>query len=525
MAPADSDKDLVSDYVAKGSESAFSALARRHVGLVYATALRQVADRGVAEEITQNVFLALARKAPRLGGMETLAGWLHKTTILEARARVRAEMRRARREDIAAQIARVDAEGTSLLDPAERLLDEGLLHLGEKERAALILRFWEERAFKEVGKALGVDEEAARKRVSRALHRLAQFFSRRGFQVAGAAGCATILGNTAQASVPSALAIAVAKPGVAAAPINGFFWKVMGLTKTQAAVACIALAATPLVLQERAHGRLARDTATVLQQANAAGERAREIEQQIAVTRPELARLRQERSNAAARIAQIAAARTAAQPPRIYHWNDSSPLARVPKTLLRKLAFGAIQDRHGTLSPEIKEALQLTPGEAEQTQAAIARFLQSYNSLRAQTMRRVEPTEKELKGRNPDDVRVFELPEIPFAAMREALFAELRDLLGADREELFRNAVGHWMPVAENGGMSSSWAVLNFGYRLRIKRPEDSGNIPYTIEVTSPSRASMSGAFRPGDVPDLYRPHIDDWIALAETNEQTTRKP
>ena len=105
MTPVSPDSELVTAYAAEGSEPAFRTLVARHVNLVYATARRQVGDAGLAEEITQNVFIALARKAPRLAGSQTLAGWLHRTAILEAKARIRAELRRGRRENIAAQAA------------------------------------------------------------------------------------------------------------------------------------------------------------------------------------------------------------------------------------------------------------------------------------------------------------------------------------------------------------------------------------------------------------------------------------
>ena len=85
MMPLSADCELVTAYATRGSENAFRALVTRHVHLVYATALRQVGDAALAEEITQNVFIALARKAPRLAGVQTLAGWLHRTAILEAK--------------------------------------------------------------------------------------------------------------------------------------------------------------------------------------------------------------------------------------------------------------------------------------------------------------------------------------------------------------------------------------------------------------------------------------------------------
>src|ERR1051326_1933822 len=110
MTDAASDRELVGAFAKEGSETAFRGLVARHVDLVFATALRQVGDAGIAEEVTQNVFIALARKAPRLGGIETLAGWLHRTTILEAKSRIRAELRRRRRDEAAAELALIERE-------------------------------------------------------------------------------------------------------------------------------------------------------------------------------------------------------------------------------------------------------------------------------------------------------------------------------------------------------------------------------------------------------------------------------
>src|SRR6266566_1768343 len=195
MMSVSTDCELVAAYAARGSENAFRALVTRHVNLVYATALRQVGDAGIAEEITQNVFIALARKAPRLSGIQTLAGWLHRTAILEAKTRIRAELRRGRRQEVAAEIAALQREGTSTLDALVPLLDEGLLSL------------------RDVGAALGVDEDAARKRVSRALERLAGFFRQRGFAVPVGAGAAALLANTVIV-VPTGLAASATSAGL-----------------------------------------------------------------------------------------------------------------------------------------------------------------------------------------------------------------------------------------------------------------------------------------------------------------------
>src|SRR2546422_3613252 len=247
MMPLSADCELVTAYAARGSENAFRALVTRHVNLVYATALRQVGDAALAEEITQNVFIALARKAPRLAGVQTLAGWLHRTAILEAKARIRSELRRDRREEMAAEAAALEREGTSPLEALVPLLDEGLLNLRAGDRLALVLRFLEERSLRDVGLALGVDEDAARKRVSRALDRLAGFFRRRGFTVAAGAGSAALLASTAKAA-PAGLTASAANAGLAAGgATTGFnlvLVKLMALTTTPTTVLCAIVAAT-----------------------------------------------------------------------------------------------------------------------------------------------------------------------------------------------------------------------------------------------------------------------------------------
>ena len=109
------DHDLVAAFNRDGSEAAFQALVSRHADLVFATALRQVGDPGVAEEVTQNVFVALARKARGLSRAGTVAGWLHRAALLEARSRIRADLRRQRREASAVELTMVAREGTSPL--------------------------------------------------------------------------------------------------------------------------------------------------------------------------------------------------------------------------------------------------------------------------------------------------------------------------------------------------------------------------------------------------------------------------
>src|SRR5438874_764143 len=104
------DHQLIAEFYAHRSEQAFAALVQQHVNLVFGTAMRQVGDRTAAEEITQNVFIALAQSAGKLGSHPTIAGWLHQTTLNKSREWLRSELRRQRRKQTAVSLASVKAE-------------------------------------------------------------------------------------------------------------------------------------------------------------------------------------------------------------------------------------------------------------------------------------------------------------------------------------------------------------------------------------------------------------------------------
>ena len=235
------DNSLIAEFNARRSEEAFAALVRQHVNLVFATALRQVGDAGAAEEITQNVFVALAQAAGKLGSHPTIAGWLYQTALNKSREWLRSELRRRRREQVAVNLDLARAEGDSVWSPLVPLLDEALLKLREPDRQAVILHFMEGQTFQEVGSALGVGEDAARKRVHRCLDELTQFFRRRGFAVPALAAGTTLFTLSSHAA-PAGLAASATTAGLAAHSaastltlIKGAL-KIMAWTKTKTAV-------------------------------------------------------------------------------------------------------------------------------------------------------------------------------------------------------------------------------------------------------------------------------------------------
>ena len=176
------DWTLLKAYARDGDEKAFAVLVQRHIGLVYGAAYRQLGDAGVAEEVVQSVFAALAAKSTKLKSGGSMAAWLYRVACGKSIDRLRRDSARKRREQ--------DFDAMNNEPPCTEsdvnwceiapLLDDAMHTLKDDERTAVLMRVIEERPLKEVGEALGVSEDAARKRVARALDRLRLWFDKRG---------------------------------------------------------------------------------------------------------------------------------------------------------------------------------------------------------------------------------------------------------------------------------------------------------------------------------------------------------
>jgi len=238
------DMALLQEYVARNSEAAFGELVSRRVGFVYSAALRQVRDPHLAKEITQAVFIILAQKAGRISDKTILAGWLFKTTRYVALTQMRADAKRQRQEkEFQMQTEFQSTTTDEIWNQMSPLLDEALAALGEKDRQAVLLRFFENKSLAEVGSHLGTGEDTARKRVSRALEKLHRYFNRRGVSSTMAIIAGAISANSVQA-VPVALAksvtaMAIAKGAAASGStltlIKGAL-KLMARTKVKTAI-------------------------------------------------------------------------------------------------------------------------------------------------------------------------------------------------------------------------------------------------------------------------------------------------
>jgi RNA polymerase sigma factor (sigma-70 family) len=208
-----SDLDLLRRFARENSQDAFSEIVRRHLNLVYSAAVRQIRSPQLAEEIAQSVFADLARNAGKLKSDTILTAWLYAVTRRTAIDVIRKESRRQLREQIAMEMNTTNAnEGSAGVPPAwseiEPFLDDAMAALDETGRSAILLRYFENKSLREVGEVLGASEDATQKRVSRAVERLREFFSKRNITI-GASGLVVLISANAVQSAPIELAATI----------------------------------------------------------------------------------------------------------------------------------------------------------------------------------------------------------------------------------------------------------------------------------------------------------------------------
>jgi RNA polymerase sigma factor (sigma-70 family) len=240
-----SDCELLRRYAETGAEEAFAELARRHVDLVYSAALRQVnGQAALAQEVAQNVFTDLARKAGALADRQSLTGWLYTGARFAAIKAVRSERRRSAREQEAQAMRDLhnNPEPQPDWSALAPLLDDAMHQLRESDREAILLRYFEKRPLAEVGAKLGLSENTARMRVERALDKLRGLLASRG--TTSAAALASVLSANAVQIAPAGLAATFAGASVAAAGAASASTviNIIAMTKLQIAFSALVLA-------------------------------------------------------------------------------------------------------------------------------------------------------------------------------------------------------------------------------------------------------------------------------------------
>jgi RNA polymerase sigma factor (sigma-70 family) len=261
-------QSLLAEYARSGSDTAFRELVSRFVDLVYSTALRLVeGDTHLAEDVTQAVFVDLARQARTLSQEVRLGGWLHRHTCFAAANTMRGERRRQSRERQAAEMNALQNTPEADFSQVAPLLDEAINELADADRTAILLRFFERQAFHAVGAALGSNEGAARMRVNRALEKLEFLLKQRGVTTTAGALAIALAANAVQAA-PAGLAVTVLTAAhlagtTIAATATATAIKTIAMTTMQKTVIGATLAAalgtgiyeTHLVLRLREHNQ------------------------------------------------------------------------------------------------------------------------------------------------------------------------------------------------------------------------------------------------------------------------------
>ncbi len=213
-----SDAQLLRDYAERADEAAFRELVTRHTDLVYSAALRQVESSAIAGDLAQSVFTDLARKAQPLAEKITddssLVGWLHRSTRYAALNHLRDTRRRRENERQAMEQLLTNSGTAADWEQIRPALDEALDNLADDDREILLLRFFQKKDFRAVGYALGVSDDTAQKRVSRAVERLREFFAKRGVSV-GAGGLVVVISANAVQAAPVGLAVTISAAALA----------------------------------------------------------------------------------------------------------------------------------------------------------------------------------------------------------------------------------------------------------------------------------------------------------------------
>ena len=213
-----SDEDNIQAYHATRSETAFTAIVQKHGGMVFGAALRRIGDRQTAEEICQNVFAILSRKAATLTKPGSLAGWLHRTTMLETNNFMKQQRRRQRKHEALSEAApsppawQHDGSQDALTQ-----LDEAVDQLAASDRRVIMLRYFEGLTVREIAQATGKSEAASQKKLQRAIGKLSQMLGKRG--VAASSGALlTQAFSDVSAAMPAAMAAEVSHAALALGP-------------------------------------------------------------------------------------------------------------------------------------------------------------------------------------------------------------------------------------------------------------------------------------------------------------------
>ncbi len=451
-----SDVQLLHDYAEGGHEAAFRELVTRHTDLVYSAALRQVNSPDLAGDIAQGVFIDLARKARQVAeqmrGGNSLAGWLHRSTRYAALNHWRDTRRRLANERQAMEQLLINAESAPDWERIRPLLDEALDGLGDEDREALLLRYFKNQDFRAVGLALGISDDTAQKRVSRAMERLREFFSRRNVTI-GASGLVALISANAVQAAPVGLTAAISAAAVSTSTAIAAT-KIIALTtlqKTLVTVTVAVLAGAGIyeahqALQLREHNQSLQQQQAPLAEQNRQLQREREQLQRerddatnwLAALTDELARVKKNPSEVLKLRGEVGALRQG-----IATANSESGAS---KALANPETRKTIREHNkmvvSGLYSDLAKRLKLTPEQTGQLNDLLADRAMDNLDLVVQALH---------DGKSQAEVRQI------FSASETAFQGKVQALLGDDALKQYQDF---------NKNLSSTTFIESFGYSL-----------------------------------------------------------
>ncbi len=504
MMMTESDGQLLRRYAVKESDTDFEMVLRRHLDLVYGTAMRRLRDPYLAQEVTQNVFVSLAKKAGGFRPESQVAGWLHRAAVLEANHCLRTELRRRRREERAAEMGQENPNGENGSDDLIDLLDDGLLRLPDKNREALILRFFHEKSLRDVGQALGIGEDAAQKRVAKSVKLLANFFRRKGYAVSISALTVSFF-QQASPAAPVAVETAVMESIRQGTTVSGSILttgmqpiSLSSMGKVPVFAICLAMVAIPAIVQWRVLDRLEdlnrdrraqiRENERLLNEALASAQSNTELE-----------------PNETRTLAAITSQGD-------FHWDDDPNFVRIRKADLDSVRVNVLT-RDLALTDEICQILAITDHERQSLDQTLADVSREFRSLEAEHT--VETEEHPQGFHHQGAKRTFVVAPFPGKgqALQQSLLGTFTKTLGMERTGFLLKQAGR--VVRE--GFSDFGSLEKI---VSVAEPEQDPNHPfdpsdpprYTVYVEFRKDGGMqqatSNRYEAGAIPAQLRPFV-----------------
>lgn len=420
------DFELLRLYADSRSEAAFTQLVQRHLNTVYAAAFRRLGgDAHHAADVAQIVFTSLARHASSLARRPVLTGWLHTATRHAAIDLIRREQRRSAREQQASALADVNTPDRPSTDWGQLrpILDTAIDQLGERDRELVLLRFFENRSFTDIGAQLTLSEDAVRMRANRALEKLRTLLARRGVN-STAAALTVFLTTQPLIAVPVGLVATITSGSLAAVTsasvlaASGFL--LMSTTKTFLIFAGLitAVAIGTAVHESQQAASTAIELTQLQQMQNTLRAAHASLVIEITAAHTKIVSLQAEQKEAATKLAQPASASALAVTPTI-------------KSLWKYPDYGRlyVEKQRATLAfryGQLYRDLHLTPDQISKFENAQTELQQSIVDIW---------TEAEARGLPASDTSVARMTSEP----HRLLETDLRALLGATGYEQYQN--------------------------------------------------------------------------------------